>query len=345
MSDGRRFSLAPMNPVLAKELRTRLHSRLIWVLLSLYLVVLGGILYVAYTAESSDRNDPFAFASPTRFASAGRTMFELVVLFMLLLVLFLVPGLTSGAIAGERERQTLVPLQVTLLRPWQIVVGKVGASFALLALLVVAAAPFLGVAYLVGGVTTATVLQAVGVVLFTGLVLALITVGCSALFRRVQVATVIAYGVVLVMLVGTAVAWKVAEEVDRQRGVDVAAAPKEMLVLNPLFLAADVLVDTDTLLNDRGSPFRWLASEMHRPEFEDMVRREIGVDRFGNPIGGFEPDFPAVVDFDEFGNPVFDLEQDGVPFWVLSMASLVLLALAAGALAVHRLRTPAVSER
>src|SRR5690606_33800664 len=101
---------------------------------------------------------------------------EMVVLFMLLLVLFLVPGFTSGAIAGERERQTLVPMQVTLLRPWQIVLGKVGASFAFLALLVVAAAPFLGVAYLVGGVTVDAVLKGVGVVLFTGLVLAVITV-------------------------------------------------------------------------------------------------------------------------------------------------------------------------
>ena len=106
--------------------------------------------------RASPFDDPFSARRRRReFAAVGRSIFEWLVFFMLLLVLFLVPGLTSGAIAGERERQTLVPLQVTLLRPWQIVVGKLGASFAFLALLVVATAPLLVVAYLIGGVTIA----------------------------------------------------------------------------------------------------------------------------------------------------------------------------------------------
>ena len=346
----------PLNPVLAKELRTRLQGPRAWILLTVYLVLLGGILYIAYTAESATNGDPFAVDSPTRFASAGRTMFELVVLFMLLLVLFLVPGFTSGAIAGERERQTLVPLQVTLLRPWQIVLGKVGSSFALLALLVVAAAPFLGVAYLVGGVTASTVLKGVGVVLFTGLVLAVITVGCSAIFRRVQVATVISYAVVLFLLVGTPVAWKVVEQLDRSRGNDPAAAPKEILAVNPLFLAADVLVDDDTLLSDDDGPFRWLALQLHRDdlaefeqmpfpgefeEFEEFGVEELEARGFAAPEG-----FGQVVDFDDFGNPIFaGGEDEGFPYWALSMIVLYLVAVGAGALAVRRLRTPATSER
>jgi ABC-2 type transport system permease protein len=343
----------PLNPVLAKELRTRLQSPRAWILLTVYLVLLGGILYIAYTAESATNGDPFAVDSPTRFASAGRTMFELVVLFMLLLVLFLVPGFTSGAIAGERERQTLVPLQVTLLRPWQIVLGKVGSSFALLALLVVAAAPFLGVAYLVGGVTVSTVLKGVGVVLFTGLVLAVITVGCSAIFRRVQVATVISYAVVLFLLVGTTVAWKVVEQLDRSRGTDPAAAPKEILAVNPLFLAADVLVDDDTLLSDADGPFRWLALQLHRDdlaqfeqlpfpgEFEEFGVEEIEARGFAVPDG-----FGQVVDFDDFGNPIFAGGNDeDFPYWALSMIVLYLFAVGAGALAIRRLRTPAASER
>jgi ABC-type transport system involved in multi-copper enzyme maturation permease subunit len=350
----------PLNPVLAKELRTRLQGRQAWILLTVYLILLGGILYIAYNDDSSTNGDPFVVDSPTRFASAGRTMFELVVLFMLLLVLFLVPGFTSGAIAGERERQSLVPLQVTLLRPWQIVVGKVGSSFALLALLVVAAAPFLGVAYLVGGVTTSTVLKGVAVVLFTGLVLAVITVGCSAVFRRVQVATVMSYAVVLFLVVGTTVISKVVQQVDENRGTDVAAAPKELLAANPLFLAADVLVDTDTLLSDDGdSPFRWLARELHRDDYADFVdapfpggfegvlnEDQIAVAR--GFLAGQEAQFGQVVDFDELGNPVFadgGPGADEFPFWALSMIVLYLAAVGAGVVAVRRLRTPATSER
>lgn len=344
---------APLNPVLAKELRTRLQSPRAWILLTVYLILLGGILYIAYTAESATNGDPFLADSPTRFASAGRTMFELVILFMLLLVLFLVPGFTSGAIAGERERQTLVPLQVTLLRPWQIVVGKVGSSFAMLALLVVAAAPFLGVAYLVGGVTMPTVVKGVGVVLFTGLVLSVVTVGCSTVFRRVQVATVISYAVVVFLLIGTTVAWKVVEQIDGSRGTDPAAAPKELVALNPLFLAADVLVDTDTLLSDTDGPFRWLAQELHREDFAQFEQfpfpqefEEFGVAELDARGFAVQGDFGQVVDFDEFGNPVFaGAGDDEFPFWALSLIGLYLAAVVAGAVAIRRLRTPAASER
>lgn len=342
----------PLNPVLAKELRTRLQTKHAWILLTIYLLVLGGILYIAYTSvASSGSSDPFAFESPTRFATAGRTMFEFVVLFMLLLVLFLVPGFTSGAIAGERERQSLVPLQVTLLRPWQIVVGKVGASFAFLALLVVAAAPFLGVAYLIGGVTVPTVLKAVGLVLFTGLVLAMVTVGCSAVFRRVQIATVVAYAVVLALVVGTTIAWAVAKQIDASRGTDAASAPQELLAPNPLFLVADVIVDEDVVFSDTEGPFVWLATELYRAEVEAQFQPG------GFPVEGFVVDdvavagvlpggFGQVVDFDEFGNPVFASPQDeGFPFWALSLIVLYLAAVVACVVAVRRLRTPAVSER
>ena len=134
----------PLNPVLARELRIRLRGRQAWILLTLYLLLLAFTLFLVYQGESGSlggNNDPFSIPSPTRFASVGRSVFEALMMIMLLLVLFLVPGFTSGALAGERERQTLVPLQVTLMRPWQIVVGKLTASFAFLALLVVATAP------------------------------------------------------------------------------------------------------------------------------------------------------------------------------------------------------------
>ena len=76
---------------------------------------------------------------------SGRLVFESVVLIMTVLVLFFVPALCAGAIAGERERQTLATLQVTLLRPRSILLGKVVAALAYLVLLIVAALPVLGV--------------------------------------------------------------------------------------------------------------------------------------------------------------------------------------------------------
>ena len=348
----------PLNPVLARELRIRLRGRQAWILLTLYLLLLAVTLFLVYQGESGNlgSNDPFAVPSPTRFASVGRSVFEWLMMLMLLLVLFLVPGFTSGALAGERERQTLVPLQVTLLRPWQIVVGKLTASFAFLALLVVATAPFLAVAYLIGGVTTGSVLRGVGVVLFTGLTLAGLTVCCSALFKRVQIATVVAYALTLFLVLGTVLVWAAAGIVDGSRGDDEAEGPVQILALNPLFLTADVLSEADLgSRNGNSSPFQPLEDVLN--ESTSFGGGGVIIDDFGGrpvplPAGGFFEGDVAFgfgdgepIGFDEFGNPIFAAADDGFPFWALSLIALYAVAVLGTLLAIRRLRTPAQVER
>ena len=65
----------------------------------------------------------------------------------------MMPGISAGSVAGERDRQTLVPLQVTMLGPIQIFFGKVFASSSFLLLLLVGSAPILAVPFLVGGIS------------------------------------------------------------------------------------------------------------------------------------------------------------------------------------------------
>jgi ABC-type transport system involved in multi-copper enzyme maturation permease subunit len=339
---GPRRGRAPLNPVLAREVKDRLRGRRAWITLTAFLVVLSLICFLVYdsnTATGGVTGDPFAAPSPTQFASAGRAVFEWVLFFMLLLVLFLVPGLTSGAIAGERERQTLVPLQVTMLRPWQIVAGKLAASFAFLALLVVATLPIVSVAYLIGGVSIGTVLRGVAVVLFTGLVLACLTLLCSAVFRRVQAATVAAYGMVLLLSIGTFLVWGAADLADRSRGSDPGNPPVALLVLNPVFATADVLGD--------GSLFD--GSSVASP-FEPMQRllvesRTDGGVVFGGGFGGFDGGGRPIIGFDANGNPIFAEDQQGFPFWAQSCLALYVVAALALVLAGRRLRTPAAVER
>ncbi|MGH9136548.1 MAG: ABC transporter permease [Acidimicrobiales bacterium] len=355
---------APLNPVLARELRVRLANGRSWLLLTAYLLLLGTILYLVYQAQTNDSGSPFEQPDPERFASIGQAVFEWVVFFMLLLVLFLVPGFTSGAIAGERERQSLVPLQVTLLRPWQIVLGKLGASFAFLALLVVASLPMLAIAYLIGGITITRTLQGIALVLFSGVAVACLTLACSALFRRVQLATVIAYGVVLFLTVGTLLLWLGWGIADNARGDDDGGPPVELLALNPLFLAADglrgefELSDTDTPFNvfneilwrsaggpleDGGDIFRGSGFA----QFGGGFGREVFVDDgFGGGFGGPNVDpGDQPIGFDEFGNPIFAGDDDGFPFWATSAIALYVAGVLAVVLAAWRLRTPSKVER
>ena len=74
------------------------------------------------------------------------------------LLVLIGPAMTSGAIAGERERQTLDLLLVTNTRSFRIAAGKLLESFALLALMIVSGLPAMCLTVVVGGVTFEQVL-------------------------------------------------------------------------------------------------------------------------------------------------------------------------------------------
>ena len=74
------------------------------------------------------------------------------------LLVLIGPAMTSGAIAGERERQTLELLLVTNTRSFRIAAGKLLESFALLALMIVSGLPAMCLTVVVGGVTFEQVL-------------------------------------------------------------------------------------------------------------------------------------------------------------------------------------------
>jgi ABC-2 type transport system permease protein len=299
-----------VNPVLRREMVERVRGGRTFVVLTLYLGLLSVVLYGTYEVGRSSRD-------PAEAALLGRGMFEWLLFFMLLLVLFLVPGQAAGAVAGERERQTLVPLQVTLLSPQQILLGKIGAAVAFLLLLVVATVPLLSVSYLIGGVTIGEVFGGVVAVVFVGLVVGCVSATISTFSRRVQGATVLSYAAVLLLVLGTLALYGGAAMVDNSRGVDGANPPDWLLLPNPIATVAGVVGDG---LNDGGndSAFDWM---------ENLLLEDEQFDRFGNFVG-------------DQGNE----KVPGSFLWgsVGLLAVMGALSVAAGA---RRLRTPAETER
>ena len=337
------MSALTVNPVLRRELLERMRGGRAYAVLTVYLGVLCGILYLVYQANQGSSSSTFGAPAATQVASVGRGIFEWLLFFMLLLVLFLVPGQTAGAIAGERERQTLVPLQVTLLRPVSLLVGKVGAALAFLLLLIVATIPLLSVSYLIGGVSIGEVLAGVAMITFTGVVLACVSATISAFARRVQAATVLSYGVVLLLAVGTLLVWAAAGLVDTSRGIDDANPPEWVLWPNPIVAMADVLGGDDDAYGMTSSPFDPIHDMLRRDDEADameagLAEREVVL----LPDGGFAE---GDVAFDEFGNPVAAEGDLGDSFWPISCVFLGTIALVGVLLGARRLRTPAATER
>ena len=190
-----------MNPVLERELRVRVRSwRYVFVLLG-FLLLVGLVAWIAY--ESQRSTDSFAVITATENARIGYAIFSWNLLLILMLIHFTIPGIVSGAIAGERQSQTLVPLQVTLLKPLSIVTGKIAAAVAFVLLLVVATIPVLAIGYLIGGVSVQEVVRGILGVTAVTILYASAAALCSALSRTVQVAAVLSYGAILFMSFGS----------------------------------------------------------------------------------------------------------------------------------------------
>jgi ABC-type transport system involved in multi-copper enzyme maturation permease subunit len=348
----------PLNPVLARELKERMRRKRSAFVLTVYLVLLSFALWLLYLGASAAGSDgPGAL----RLASLGRAAFQTLLFVMLLLVCFIVPGLAAGGVAGERERQTLVPLQVTLLRPRSILLGKLGASLAFVVFLVFAALPLIGVSFLLGGVEPGEVVKGVAMVLAVATTVAALALTCSTLMRRVQGATVLSYALVCFLLGGTFIAFG-AELLAARKGPQGRA--QLILALNPLMATADVVGRTPengTRVPSPFTPLQMLIRERTKPKettFEGgawAVTTETGVGfapmtrefiTAVPPSGPFDGPVPlqnngAVARVDQWRAPFLNR----IPMWALSLIGYGILSIGGLALASRKLATPTAGER
>lgn len=120
------------------------------------------------------------------------------------LLVLIAPAMTSGSIAGERERQTLELLLVTNTGSFRIITGKILESFALLALLVVCAVPVECLCLMTGGVTLPQILAGTLFLLAVALACSAVGVFCSSMCRSTVVSGVMSYLALILIGVATA---------------------------------------------------------------------------------------------------------------------------------------------
>lgn len=198
-----------LNPVLRRELLERWRGPRAAVVLTVYLGVLGGLLLLARWLATSYLEQQAANGWAPVTASGpvlGRFLLENLLAGVLGLVLFVAPGYAAAQLAGERERRTLGLLRITLIRPWGIVLGKLGASSAWTVLLVVVTAPLAATAFVLGGATVGDLVKGLLVVLVVAVAVAAMAIGISARTRRTTGAVVLTYGLVLTLVIGTLIA-------------------------------------------------------------------------------------------------------------------------------------------
>ncbi|MCY4063080.1 MAG: hypothetical protein OXG53_11980 [Chloroflexi bacterium] len=192
IGDLRAFRL---NPVMVKELRGRMRGVRGFAIISIFLTLMSFFTILLYLLRV-----PTGGVVVT--GDLGRELFIGVLFIELMLIIFIVPALTAGAITTERERKTYDLLQTTLITKATFVVGKMQSALGYIVLLLLSAIPLQSIAFLFGGVSEAELILALLVLLVSAIALGAFGMFISSITERTLAATIRSYTVAIAITVG-----------------------------------------------------------------------------------------------------------------------------------------------
>lgn len=187
------------NPLVLKELRSRMRGRRAFITLTGYVAIMSvavGVIYAIFLSSSSPIN------SVDEQQMFGKVLFGGVVWLELLSVCFMAPALTAGGISSEREHQTYDILRTTLLSPRALVMGKFLSGLMFLLLLLICALPLQSLAFLFGGVALEEFLIAILILVVTAITFCAVGIFFSSFVARTLISTVLSYGFAILLVFG-----------------------------------------------------------------------------------------------------------------------------------------------
>jgi ABC-type transport system involved in multi-copper enzyme maturation permease subunit len=177
------------NPVLQRELLVNLRMVRAFVLLLVYIALLGAVVYVAWPSQEK--------IDPSRRSEEAQRLVNLFFLSQYVIISLMAPSFTAGTITGEKERQTYEMLLASPMRPAAIVLGKLLAALAHLAVLVFASLPIVMLCLPLGGVSPYEVLATYVAMAASVLLFGMICIAASSYFTRTIASLVVSYLVIL----------------------------------------------------------------------------------------------------------------------------------------------------
>jgi ABC-type transport system involved in multi-copper enzyme maturation permease subunit len=195
-----------VNPILVKELRSRMRGWRAFGVLTFYLIFLAIFSYVVYRVMINTAS--FGFGVPLS-PLIGQALFVAIANLSLFFVAFLTPALTAGAISSEQEKLTLEMLQATPLNPHAILMGKLISTTSYVIMLLIAAVPIVSLVFTFGGVAVQDMLQVALVILVTGICFGMIGLFFSAWRKRTMQAIALSYLTIIIFIGGSFVSYAV----------------------------------------------------------------------------------------------------------------------------------------
>jgi ABC-type transport system involved in multi-copper enzyme maturation permease subunit len=191
------------NPVLQRELLTNLRMTRAFVLLFMYVALLGVVVWLAWPQQQ--RLD---LAQP----EAAKRLVNLFFFGQYMLASLMAPSFAAGAITGEKERMSYEMLLATPLRPSAIVLGKLFAALSHLGILMICSLPIVMLCLPLGGVSLYEVFVAYFGMISTVGLFGMISLWASSYFKRTSASLVVSYLMILPLAGVCVLVWQQMEQ-------------------------------------------------------------------------------------------------------------------------------------
>lgn len=179
-----------VNPIVVKEVRQGLRTRVFWIFFSLMLLANLFISLVFFAMNDGVATDTGKYAFIAYFVALGLVQF------------FVIPYVSYRSMAREAEDETWVLLTLTGLGPRKILAGKLTSSVLQGTLYASAAAPFLLFSYFLNGIDLPTIIVGVAVAIAYQVFLVAVSVSLATLAESRLVRALLHFVLLAILLQG-----------------------------------------------------------------------------------------------------------------------------------------------
>ena len=185
-----------VNPVLRNESKIAVRSIKFTLMIFAYIAVLSIAVMIYYSSVNE------AIFSNGLYLQSSKLFYVVMAIGQAVLLLFIVPALSSTSICSEREKQTLDILLSSKLTPIQIIIGKVSASSLRVIILIISTMPLYAIGSLTGVIKISNILELIVFFIVNTIFVSSIGVFISTCAKTSKVSTTLSYALVLAIYMG-----------------------------------------------------------------------------------------------------------------------------------------------
>ena len=185
-----------VNPVLRNESKIAVRSIKFTLMIFAYIAVLSVAVMIYYSSVNQQ------VFSNGLYLQSSKLFYVVMAIGQAVLLLFIVPALSSTSICSEREKQTLDILLSSKLTPLQIIIGKVSASSLRVIILIISTMPLYAIGAIIGVVKISNILSLIVFFIVNTIFVSSIGVFVSTYIKTSKVSTALSYALVLFIYIG-----------------------------------------------------------------------------------------------------------------------------------------------